>query len=180
MKRKYLKNSVVASMEYNETIRKALRKGDAVKFDEQFYDMLSTTNQKFAKVLKNASTSGFCYGFALLLAKNIPDCTLVHGVLDKLTFLCENGGSFDQFEHAWVEKDNFVFDTTAKCIFDKEKYYKMFDVKTKQTYTKSQLSDSAVLKNLCSHILNLRPEMSEMLYSFEPFSNFDKEKTLDT
>ncbi len=176
MKGKFFKNPAFVDMEFYKIIRKALRKGYALKFDENFFDLLAKTNARFAKILKENSTSGLCYGFALLLATNIPNCTLVHGVLEKLPCISENEGSYYEFEHAWVEKGNMVFDTSAKCVFDKEKYYEMFGAKTKQTYTKSQLSDEATLKSLCSHVLWLRPEMSEIIYSFEPFSNFDKEK----
>ena len=37
-------------------------------------------------------------------------------------------GDEEEINHGWVERDNLVFDPTWQCIFNKDYYYKMFNI----------------------------------------------------
>lgn len=176
MKKKVYANVIIMEDELHRAIQKALKKEIAREFDGPFFAMLARKSDEFSETLQTNSTKGYCYSYAMLLSWFLPNCKLVHGVLDKFPVLGDDGGSYDEFEHAWVETGKFVYDTSAKCVFDKEQYYKIFAARAKQTFSKQDLSNRKVLNKLCSHALHLRPEMANIFCKFKPFSDMPSTK----
>jgi hypothetical protein len=65
-----------------------------------------------------------CYDRAMQLTFIFDDCVLVHGNLKRYAKV--NGEK--DFYHAWVEVNNFVYDTTWGMKFEKEFYYEFMGV----------------------------------------------------
>lgn len=179
MKKKMLYTISQVNEKFHDTAEKALKKKFARRFDSKFYSTLEKSNSRFAEFLRSSSTTGKCYVFALLLSQFIPDCTLVHGVLENLNRSVDDA-YIEVFEHAWVEYKNLVFDTNLKCCFDKNAYYKLYDVKVSQKFSKEDLKDENTLVKLAKNSLKIYKEMKEPLCSFSPFKdqqekiNFEK------
>ena len=123
---------------------KAIKKGQAIKFNDSVYSKLYKhcyDGKPSGEFIKESYTTGYCYLFALLLARDIKDATLVHG---GLRALC-SGEMYAPFEHAWVEVGDLCLDTTTKQVFKKDFYYKSYMPEIYNTYTSEQLKDDKLV-----------------------------------
>ena len=147
---------------FTKFAKKALFHKKAKPFNNDFYDSLKTIyiNEPFGIALRGQETSGKCYYYALLLTRCMEDSTLIIGSLNKLNS-SRNDDYLDVFEHSWVEKDNLVYDTTSKLIFDKEYYYKIYDASVKKEIHYSDLLDSNTFKKLLENSKQYRHELEK-------------------
>ena len=164
--------------------RKALKKNKSTMFNDEFYNYLNENigymtikkwskdskkveiiHKQFGDILKQRDTMGKCYYFALLLARNFPNCNLVRGELRKLNAYDHEEGTREDFIHSWVEintsKGNFVIDTTSRQIFDKDFYYEKFDACPSDIFSHGQLLNDELFFNLGVYSTNWRHELCE-------------------
>jgi len=149
---------------------KSLRKKKAINFDESFYRMLNykIENRTVGEILKNDWTYGNCYYYAFLLALALPDCKLVYdGKLHKLDLDIRNS-YFVEFGHAWVEKGDFVFDTTLKQVVKKDYYYKYFNAEIKDSCRSYLLKDDTLLE-IGLKSVRFRSELVAQLFKINEF-----------
>ena len=119
---------------FDKIAKRGLTKKFSTKFSDQFYEGLDDVyqNKTYGEILRDASTTGCCYFYALLLAKNMKNSMLVFGVFENLNS-SRNGDYLVGFEHAWVESDGKVYDTTSKQVFDKDFYVENYGAVAKRT-----------------------------------------------
>lgn len=100
--------------------------------------------QYIREILSESIAIGQCYPFAVNMAKNSPvsdrndllKFKVVHGkVTDKF--------SGDSYDHAWVEKENLVFDYqtsfTKPTGIAKDTYYDLYQPKIFKEYTAAEV-----------------------------------------
>lgn len=164
--------------------KKAIRKNKSTEFNDEFYNYLNENigymtikrwskdnkiveiiHKQFGDILKEKSTMGKCFYFALLLARNLPNCNLVRGVLRKLNAYDHEDGTRQDFIHSWVElstpKGNFVIDTTSRQIFDKDFYYEKFDACPSEIFSHGLLLNDEVFFNIGVYSTNWHNELCE-------------------
>lgn len=157
---------------FGKIAKRGLAKKFSTKFSDQFYESLDDIyqNKTYGEILKEVSTTGCCYFYALLLAKNIKNSTLVFGVLEKLNS-SRNGDYLVEFEHAWVENDGKVYDTTSKQIFDKVFYVKNYGAVAKRTISYDEV---------CRNFTKLAKDASKDKYDLkELLEIIEKQSKLD-
>ena len=147
---------------FNLIAKTALKKKKAVKFDEEFYDILKSRNPEIAQMIETNCTSGYCYFYSLLLAKLLPSSTRKKGILRNLTSNI-NDCYMDYFYHAFVEQGDFVYDTSSKMIFDKEYYYSAYDVRVDDIVPAKDLQNSALFEYLLRESISERPSLKGRL-----------------
>ena len=161
----------------------ALKKNKSAEFNKEFYNYLNENigymtiknwskymtevvimHKQFGDILQQSVTSGKCYYYALLLARNLPNCSLAKGELRKLKFSYTDGTT-QNFDHSWVEINtpdgNFVIDTTARQIFNRDYYYEKFDVCPHEIYSHGQLLNDELFFKLGVYATNWRRELCE-------------------
>lgn len=148
---------------FNLIAKKGLRKRKSIEFDSEFYNKLDNyySDRTFGQILKNENTNGCCYFYSLMLAKNMEGSTLCVGNLNKLNSVF-NYSYIDTFGHGWVEKDNLVYDTTSKQIFDKEFYYKNYNVEVKEKISSEKLKNFDVFKSLLKKSVENRSKLDKL------------------
>lgn len=152
----------------------------AICFDDCFYDLLSKKIGKIetGQFIKYSETMGNCYFFALILARAMPCCELKLGVLHSLDRNIRDC-YYEEFEHSWVEKGDFVYDTTARMIFNKEFYYRQFNVEILKTYSSSELKNVDVFCDLGINAIKNRTELSASLFMCEEIKSISKKNFED-
>ncbi|MGN1201508.1 MAG: hypothetical protein ACI4R8_04570 [Candidatus Caccovivens sp.] len=142
---------------------RSLKHGYAFSFDQEFYNQLTLKIGKdtIGSIIDKSDTIGRCYFYALLLAKGLEGATLVHGVLHRLDISFDRYN--DEFLHAWVEKDGYVYDTTAKMIFEKEIYYERMNAEAKEKFPSEQLLNNITFVKLGKHAIDLRPALKSRM-----------------
>ena len=76
----------------------------------------------------------------MLLTKNTLNSVLKVGELKTLEASVRDE-YLEPFEHSWVEVGDYVLDTTAKQIFKKDYYYKVFEPVAYKSYSQNDLYD---------------------------------------
>lgn len=148
---------------FNLIAKKGLKKKKSKVFDDEFYMNLTKkyNDKTFGEILKNNNTDGCCYFYSLMLAKNIEGSTLCVGKLNKLNSVF-NYSYIDTFGHGWVEKDNLVYDTTSKQIFDKDFYYKNYDADVVEKISSEKLKNFDVFKSLVKKSIENRSKLEKL------------------
>lgn len=141
---------------------RCINQGYAFRFDDDFYDRLTLAigDKTVGEMIRDSITVGKCYFYALLLSRAIKDSTLVHGSLHKLDKEI-NDHLYQEFKHAWVEKDGYVFDTTARMVFKKEVYYHRMQVEVEKRYEKSDQMENLTFVKLGKYAVSLRPVLKD-------------------
>ena len=144
--------------------KKAIKKHLAIGFDDNFYESLKKEffDEEFGETLKTAYTSGYCYFYALFLAKSMKGATLKNGVLNKLNATIQDE-YYEPFIHSWVEFDGKVYDTTLKMIIDKEYYYKNYWATEDESYSQDELNNPEIFFKLCLNSIKDRYELIKPL-----------------
>lgn len=164
MGKRYLRNYNEQSLVFGYFKNKCVKKGFAKDFDDDFYDELNLKigDITIGKMIEKSNTYGRCYFYALLLAKGLEGSTLVHGTLHKLDISVKDE-YYDEFKHAWVEKDGYVYDTTAKTKFLKDVYYNKMQVETENFYTHDELAENTTFVKLGLYSIAVRPVLKNRL-----------------
>ena len=114
----------------NLLILKGLNSGLIRSFDDDFYKELNKSIFNTIPVdidirfLKPELGPGRCYDRSLKMFFAMDNSLLVRGSLDYFRI----SGDISDVNHGWVERDNYVYDPTWLKIFDKDYYYKIFNV----------------------------------------------------
>ena len=114
----------------NKLLEKGTTKGLIRPFDEELYNELNKTIfcnipvDIDIKYLKPSVSPGRCYDRSLGMFFAMPNSYLVRGNLKYFKIF----GDEEEPNHGWVERDGLVYDPTWRLIFDKNYYYKMFNV----------------------------------------------------
>ena len=149
-----------ASNMFSFIAKKALKKKMAKMFNDDFYLSInehSYNNIPSGEFIKNSDTLGYCYLFALLLARDFKGAELKNGYLYALC----SGEMYAPFEHAWVEFGDYCFDTTTRMVIKKDYYYKNYMAKVDKSYTSEQLQDDKLTFLLGLRAIALRENMSK-------------------
>ncbi len=149
-----------ASYMFSVIANKALKKKLAKKFDDNFYTKINGhcyCGKQSGDFIKNSYTSGYCYLYALLLARDFDGAELKNG---NLFALC-SGEMYAPFEHAWVEFGDYCFDTTSRMVIKKDFYYKKYMAQVDKSYTNEQLKNDKLVFLLGLRAICLRDEMAE-------------------
>lgn len=149
---------------FHYVVNKALKKHKAFPFGQSMYDKLSMDclGKTYGEMLKDDYTSGYCYFYATLLCKALENSELKQGILNRLN--TDHDYYYSEFGHAWVEYNGFVYDTSSKMIFNKEFYYKYYDVSIKESYTHEQLQDSDVFFKLAINAVKDREDKVDFMF----------------
>lgn len=163
----YLKTDRQVHKRSNNIVGKAFKIKKAKSFDDKFYSVLTKKvgNKTVGEILKQNETNGCCYFYSLLLASCNPKLKLVYGylrALDKVDYF------FEPFGHAWVESDDFVYDTSCKAVIEKDYYYKMFQAEECQEY--SNLSEKQIA-TLAIEAVESRPRLIPILKNMKEFKS---------
>lgn len=148
---------------FNLIAKKGLKKKKSKEFDNDFYNKLKNyyDDRTFGEILKNEDTNGCCYFYALMLAKNMVGSTLCVGNLNRLNSVY-NYSYIDTFGHGWVEKDNLVYDTTSKQIFDKDYYYHNYNAEVKEKISSDELKNFDIFKSLLKKSVENRSKLDKL------------------
>lgn len=150
---------------FHYVCNKALKKGKAQCFSEDFYSSLKTESAGTlcGEKIKSENTLGQCYYYSLLLSLAMPNSTLIIGTLHNLDCTIRNE-YYSEFGHGWVEQDGLIYDTTARMIFDKSWYYSKFKAEVNKSYLSSQLQDPNLLFSLGINAVKDRRFLVEPLF----------------
>ncbi len=164
MERKYLRNFEEQELVFKRFKHKCLKIGSGKNFDKELYDQLDLKIGKdtIGEIIEKSYTLGRCYFYALLLAKGLKGSTLVHGILHKLDVSVRDE-YYEEFVHAWVEKGEYVFDTTAKMVFLKDEYYERLRAEAKVSYSQKNLAENISFVKLAEDAVALRPVLKSRL-----------------
>lgn len=169
---KMLKNPAYRTIIFDKLCKKAIKKHKSTNFDDKFYSSLTRkySDLAFGEKLKKDATSGLCYFYSLLLAGSFSGCSLKRGNLNLLNASVDDM-YLDVFGHGWVEKDNLVYDTTAKQVFDKTWYYDNFQVEVKESYNYNEIQQIELFTNLLKVSIKdrqyLKNEVEKILANIE-------------
>ncbi len=175
--KKLVRSTIEETLIFSKISRKAIRTKNAIHFDDRFYSLLRrhVGSVETGEFIRTNATRGNCYFYALLLARSFPNSELKLGVLHRLDRSVQDC-YYDEFEHSWVERGDFVYDTSAKQIFDKKFYYKHFCAEVLKTYESSELRDENLFCNLGINAVKNRPELVNSLFLCEEMKRVSKEK----
>ena len=115
----------------NSLILTGVKKGLIVPFDDELYSELNKTIINTCpvdidiKYLKPKEAPGKCYDRSLKMFYAMENSVLTRGSLEYFRVLF---GEMEDVNHGWVERDNYVYDPTWLCRYDKDYYYKIFKV----------------------------------------------------
>ena len=82
---------------------------------------------------------GKCYELSYKYVVSNADYILIHGIITDNKF-----GTGKSLDHAWVEKDDIVYDLVMDVKRPKEIYYNLYSVKVIITYTRKETIDMAL------------------------------------
>lgn len=172
--RKMVRSLQEQSRMFKKFIMLAIKRKQSIKFDEKFYETLVKNfgGKTTGECIEKAETVGNCYFYALVLALSIPGCELKQGYLHRLDRNC-NDTYYEEFEHSWVEKDGFVFDTTAHQVFNKKYYHELFEVEVKKSYTYEQLQNPQLLCSIACDAVKIRPHLTGQYVILARSNNVD-------
>lgn len=175
--KKLLRNILEQNITLFKISSQARKAKKGIRFDDKFYDLLSKKIGKYetGKFIKQKETKGYCYFFALILARSMPGCELKIGALHKLDRNIRDC-YYEEFGHSWVEKGNLVYDTTTRMIFNKEFYYKNYDVEVFKTIEFDRLKETETFCNLGINAIKNRPELTDCLFLCDEMKAVSKEK----
>ncbi len=178
--KKFVRSILEENFLFSKISRKAIRTKNSIHFDDRFYSLLRrhVGSVETGEFIKINSTMGNCYFYALLLARSFPNCELKLGALHRLDRSVQDC-YYEVFEHSWVERGNFVYDTSAKQIFDKKFYYKYFCAEVLKTYDFGELRDENTFCSLGINAVKNRPELVNSLFLCEEMKKVSKEKFVE-
>ena len=119
---------------------KNYKKGRLTPFDDEYYkELQGTIVNGFPvsidiKYLKPNIKPGKCWDRSLRMFFAMENSVLVRGSLNYFRVK----GEVQSPNHGWVERDGYVYDPTFRIKYDKDTYYKMFDVKDVYKVTKEE------------------------------------------
>lgn len=162
------------NMDYENVCKSAVKQKWAVAFSDELYSALNFKfgNKTVGQRLKEEDTVGNCFFYALMLAKSMPNCVLKHGFLHRLDINAENGEKI-LFAHAWVERGDFVYDTTSRQVFNRNFFYKTFDAKVYRTCHPNDLKSLRMFFKLGTQAVNNRPMLAHELLEYREFEKLD-------
>ncbi len=154
---------------FHYVVKKALKKYKAFPFSQNVYEKLTMdcNGKTYGDMLRDDYTSGYCYFYATLLCKALPDSILRLGVLNTLN--TDHEYYYSEFGHAWVEFNNFVYDTSSKMIFNKDFYYQNYDASVKETYTHIDLENPDIFFKLAVNAVKDREEKIDFMFKMLPY-----------
>ena len=157
--------------EYEKICKQAVVEKWSFPFTDSFYGLFKFRfgDESVGKRIKEEDTVGNCYFYSLLLARAMPKSQLMHGFLHKLDIDGEKRKIV--FAHAWVERGNMVFDTTARQVFNKDDYYRTFDVKVYRKYPFEDLKGRYKFFKLATQAVNNRPMLASEVAQHKAFEN---------
>jgi len=145
------------------------------------------------KYLKPNVSPGRCYDRSLMMFFAMEESELVRGSLEYFRIF----GDEESENHGWVERYDYVYDPTWRFIYDKDFYYKIYNVKNtsrynineyctrsnynKETYEKIKSTTRETIKtnlNAKVHLLITVPILRELAKNNEKFKN-ELEKYLE-
>lgn len=175
--KKLMRNILEQTLTFYKVSSQAIKTKKGLRFDDKFYDLFSQKIGKYetGKFIEQKETKGYCYFFALILARAMPGCKLQIGTLHRLDRNVRDC-YYEEFEHSWVEKGNFVYDTTTKMIFDKEFYYKNYYAEVLKTIDFEELKDTETFCSLGINAIKNRPELTDSLFLCEEMKEVSKDK----
>ena len=112
---------ITKNVEFRKTIFNGIVDGKISGFSQNLWDKISSQNirapvvNKFCEVFKDGYNQGYCTVCSKQVSYSFNNCYLCGGNLPILigTTNCPNG------DHSWIEKDNYIIDTTLMLIIDK-------------------------------------------------------------
>lgn len=121
-------------------LSKGEKEGKIVPFDEEFYEKMKNIYfngipiSMHIKYLRPTLPPGKCYDRSLLMFFCFDDALLVRGDQKDLEirFGKESAG------HGWIEICDYVYDPSLLLRFDKELYYKIYEITNVHKYNKEQ------------------------------------------
>lgn len=148
---------------YKHICRNGIKKKKSIPFSPYFYKSLTSQvdGKPLGEFLKLADTSGYCYFYSLLLASGLKNAELKYGVLNVLNTNI-NDCYYEEFGHGWVEEGSAVYDTTCKQVFNKDWYYKNFEVTVKQSIPTSELAKNEVFEELLAESIKERQSLKPL------------------
>lgn len=137
---------------------KGMKKGLVHRYPDILFDYLrpySLGGMPASIVLFiNELCNGKCYDRAELMSLAFDDAIVVHGDIESLRFIADGVSP----EHAFVITKQFggdkewVVDTSAGLIFDKNFYYKLEKVKENNRYTKEEVMNFSEIKSIIASV----------------------------
>ena len=144
----------------NVEFERGIKNGTIVPFDDEFYEKLNHTYifclpiSFHIKYLKPTVSPGKCYDRSLYMFLCFDNAILVRGDKKNLELLYGK----DDAGHGWIEIDNHVYDPSYLCRFDKDLYYKMFNVREVVKTTKEEYLKDDICKNFYEEIQDTKLE----------------------
>lgn len=135
---------------FTRQFHKNIANGKFKKFDEDFYRQFNGMYDDGLPVnhYLQKDSLGKCFETSLILALALRNDNIMicRGILTKQSII-----EHILFDHAWLEIDNLVYDTTWHIIADKETYYKVFGAiceskESKKEYLKNPLHRRYVIQ----------------------------------
>lgn len=71
-------------------------------------------------MLSHAACVGYCFHRSIQFSQILPKFKLIRGDINVLS-------SEESPNHSWVEDDNYVYETTNNCKWDKDSYYNIYN-----------------------------------------------------
>lgn len=125
-------------MKMEALYKTGVKKGLIIPFNDELYSELNKTIVNNIpvdieiKYLRPDVGPGKCWDRSLYMFFSLEGSVLVRGSLEYFRFF----GDESYENHGWVERDGLVYDPTWRCIYDKDYYYKIFNVQNVSRYTK--------------------------------------------
>lgn len=91
---------------------------------------------------------GLCYEFALRLAKNIPDSSLMYISYSDCDLPINEDSGKGIFAHSIVRRENEIFDTNFQQSFNINDYFTLFDVKVYHEWNYEDFSQENFKENV--------------------------------
>lgn len=178
--KKFVRSILEENFLFSKISRKAIKTKNSIHFDDRFYSFLrrDVGGVGTGEFIKSNETRGNCYFYALLLARSFPNCELKIGVLHRLDRSVHDC-YYEEFGHSWVERGDFVYDTSAKQIFDKKFYYKHFCVEILRSYDFCELRDENLFCSLGINAVKNRPELVNSLFLCDEMKKVSREKFVE-
>jgi len=124
---------------YNKLFQKGLKENKIIYFEPEIFEKLKEFQYAgFPLNILIGSirlSNGKCYDRSMALTFIFDDCMLVNGNLSKYANIIDD----EEFDHSWVEYNDFVYDTSWGMKFDKKLYYELMGVEINKSQTTAQM-----------------------------------------
>lgn len=115
----------------NAEFKKYIEEDKIKPYEQELIDKLRSYNYKGIPlsiiVLCFDACNGNCYATSVFLTSGMDKFKLVHG---NINIYPKN----NYHNHSWIEKDDFVYDSTDGFKYEKELYYKLYEAESVVTY----------------------------------------------